>query len=946
MRSFVKKLIYFVKPDFWIAFIVIIVIGLLAGFGGLEKLENNVYDWLLYVKPATPQHPDIMTVNVDDASLERIGVWPWSRDVLGDSIIRMRELGAKTVVFDIEYIEEAPLGIDPEIVKQMPEIFSEGKETISSMIQDFSVAIEDGSLPVEYANSVAQDLVSSYLDPTFSEIYKNTAEKILRDNDEYFSNAIKYFGNTWLTINSTKISEKIDPDLEKLVRENFLLNNVEDPNGYIPIDNEFYNQKQKTEGGMTPALKKLMKSAKGAGFTNVVIDSDGSRRRIELLRESKGQYIGQLIFAPMLDMFKPEKIIRKKNNLILKNAYFPNEVKARDIKIPLDEHGRMLINWVPTSYIDSFKYESVFFLKDIDDIEKNFIEKLNLIGTFKLSNQNGEMLPYYDAVQYLIAQYDSLSQNKQALLTGQADNFDEYFQKRKIFFDECKELTNPVYIDEIISVLDFMTDNTINTEIEEIKLACKQKFTDYKNDLDLYNNRFSEMNQRYKNSICVIGNTASGSTDLGVMPFEERYPNVGTHANVYNMIIQEKFIIPIPWYVGFIIAGILSIFLSGFLRKLRARYQNIIGISSILIFPLISVLLIVIPNVYLPFLTPTLVMLLYFISITVLRFVMSERDKRFLRSTLSTYVSKTVVDEIVKDPSKLRLGGDTMNCTAIFTDIRSFSTISERVDAEYLVNFLNEYLTLLSDVILEKDGTIDKYEGDAIIGFWGAPIKQDDHAWRACISAIRMKQAEKEFNEKMIQNGTILTENIPAINESGDNKVLNKIVLPIATRIGLNSGEMVVGNMGTENKKNYTMMGTNVNLAARLEGVNKVYHSWILASEFTWNLANSGTNANKLVARKLDKVRVIGIKQPVQLYNIVGLKSEMSLEELESIDIFHKGMDKYLQKDFVNAKKFFELSYRTYPEDGPSVVFAARCDEFIKNGVEEGWDGVVNMTSK
>ncbi|NLM00457.1 MAG: adenylate/guanylate cyclase domain-containing protein [Treponema sp.] len=946
MKSTVKKLISFIKPDFWITLLVILIIGILSSLGVFEKLEHNVYDMLMHIKPETPQNKDIMTVNVDDASLERIGVWPWSRDILADAIIRMREFGAKIAVFDIEYIEEAPLGIDPKIVQKMPETFAEGKENIAGMIKELSSAIVDGSLPLEYANEVADDLISSYLSPEFDKIYENTAEKVLRDNDMYFSNAIRYFGNTWLTINSTKVTEKVPDDLIALVKERFLLNNVKDVHNRIPLDNAHYNIKHNAEGGATPALKKLMDNAKGAGFTNVVIDSDGSRRRIELLREYDGQYIGQLIFAPMLDMFDAGEIIRTKNRLIVKDALFPGETKRRDIRIPLDEHGRMLINWVSTSYIDSFKYESVFFLKDIDEIEEHLIEKLTLIGSFRLGNSEGEMLSYYDAVQYLLAEYDILAQNKDALLKGEADNFDDYFEKRKIFFSECSELTDSAYIDEILSLLSSIKNIGNAQEIIEIKEAVKQKFDDFASDLALYNTRFSEMKSRYENAVCVIGNTASASTDLGIMPFEERYPNVGTHANVYNMIIQNQFIVPLPWYVGFAIASVLALLMTAFMRNKRYRLQNIFGISGIFLFPVLSILLMVLPRIYMPLIIPTLIMTLIYIITTILRFVMAERDKRFLRSTLSTYVSKTVVDEIVKDPSKLRLGGDTMDCTAIFTDIRGFSTIAERVDAEYLVNFLNEYLTLLSDVILEKDGTIDKYEGDAIIGFWGAPIAQKDHAWRACLSAVRMKQAEKAFNDKMVENGTIITGNVPPINENGDNKVLNKIVMPISTRIGLNSGEMVVGNMGTENKKNYTMMGTNVNLAARLEGVNKIYNSWILASEFTWNLANSGENEGKLVARRLDKVRVVGIKQPVQLYNIVGLKSEMSNEELESVKIFHQGMDRYLQRDFVNAKKLFNLSHNTFSDDGPALVFADRCDELIKKGVGEDWTGVVNMTSK
>ncbi len=965
MKSTLKKT-FSSRPDFWLAVLVIIIMGLIGLAGGFEKLELRVYDGLLRVKPSTVQNPDIMTVNVDDYSLDNLGVWPWSRDILADALIRMRECGAKCATFDIEYIEESQLGVDPDTLRNMPKTFMEGKETVSEMIRELSGAFASGQICPADAMEMADELLDGYINPALDNLYDSTSGKVLRDNDEYFANAIRFFGNTWLTINSIKITEKIEPELEKLVREQFLLNNVTDKNGYIKKDNEYYNKKNDYEYGMTPALKKLLEKAAGGGFTNVVVDADGSRRRVELLRENNGQYIGQLAFAPLMNMLEAKSFERKKHSLIVHGAKFPGEEKEHDVRIPLDEHGRVLINWVSTNYKESFKYESVYFLLDADKIESQLIANLRSIETFHLGNSEGQLLSYYDVVSYLLGEYDQkLIPWKERLLKGETDNFDEYFAARKEFFENCNELNSEDYLGEILSVLSTISINDV-PNIDEVKENIAASFDVFKQNYELYMSRTKELSQRYNNAFCVIGNTATGSTDLGSMPFYERYPNVGTHANLYNMILERQFITPVHWIYGFIFASLLSLIMSLSLRKLRTRYQNFIGGAGVVLFPLIASLLMIIFRIYLPPLIPTLVMALYFLGSTIMRFIMSERDKKWLRNTLSTFVSPAVVGEFEKHPELLELGGKNFPATAIFTDIRSFSTISERVSADYLVEFLNEYLSLLSDVILNYDGTIDKYEGDAIIALWGAPLEQVDHAWRSCISAIRMKQAEADFNKKMLANGTIITKDIPAIGPNGENKQLNKIVLPIATRIGLNSGEMVVGNMGTKNKKNYTMMGTNVNLAARLEGVNKVYQTWILASEYTWNMANYGENKSKLVSRKLDRVRVIGIKDPVQLYNIVGLKSEMSSEQLESVSLFNQAMEKYLNRDFVNAKKLFEVSYRTYPETvlaskinektgstdvvetpySPSIVFIKRCEEYIRSGVPENWDGVVNMTSK
>ena len=375
-------------------------------------------------------------------------------------------------------------------------------------------------------------------------------------------------------------------------------------------------------------------------------------------------------------------------------------------------------------------------------------------------------------------------------------------------------------------------------------------------------------------------------------------------------------------------------------QRKKLTVQNIIGGLSTLVFPVISILLMVLFRIYMPVFIPSLVPVVSFLALTIYRFINSEKDKSFLRSAFSTYLSADVVNEIVSDPKKLTLGGEEKNITAIFTDVRGFSTISEKVTPSQLVSFLNRYLTLLSDIILENRGTIDKYEGDAIIGFFGAPVSYDYHAWTACLSAIRMKQAEIEFNAEML--------------------AADVIPMPVYTRIGINTGNMVVGNMGTDKKMNYTMMGNDVNLAARLEGVNKVYHTWILVSESTWLAADSGENKGKIVARRMDKVRVVGINKPVQLYNIVGLRNEMSPEQLKSVELFHFGLDRYLQRDFVNAKKYFDEANRlfpetvtcynrdgsTYTEDGPASVFSARCTKNITEGIPANWDGVVNLVSK
>ena len=910
---------------------IILSISLLSTFGFLKKLDYRVYDTLLSIKPATEERTDIVMVAIDNQSIAELGSFPWSRDILADSIIRMRELGASSVVFDIEYLSPSALGVDTNTSENLPESFNTVAQNLVSTVQELSDAVSSGQLPLEYFAEVAESLNNDYILPEINSLYENVSNNIFRDNDKYFAKALHYFGNSWLTLNVTDMDIDPSEELLKMIEKTILLNNVLDTEYLINKECDSYFARQGLTKGFTVSLQSLIEQSAGAGFTNVVLDSDGVRRRIKLLFNKNEQYAAQLVFAPILNILKPSQIIRDGSKLIIENATFPGQTEKETFSIPLDEDGNMLINWIKKDFNHSFYNESVLFLNDLDNKEKQIVALLKDLENFRLRGEDGYMLPYYDVCVYLLEQYSACKSLKDTLLNDLSSDsrtdprYDELFAARKQFFTDCQELLSPNYQQDILDLLPIALagdEESLNYYTNWITNV----FSAFKDNLNLYNKDFSYMQSIYNGAFCIVGHTATASTDLGTTPFENNYANIGTHANVYNTIMTKSFITPLPQWIGLCIASLLLLFTVLFVGNRKATIFNLLNILGIIVILIIGILPMVFQNYYIQIVSPLLIMIFGYIGTTILRFLNSEKDKTFLRRAFSTFLSEDVVDILVKNPELLKLGGEERNVTAIFTDIKGFSTFSEKVTPSQLVSFLNKYLTLLSDVILENRGTIDKYEGDAIIAFFGAPISSEEHAWQACISAVRMKQAEKEFNKEMLAAGLIPSE--------------------INTRIGINTGNMVVGNMGTEQKMNYTMMGNNVNLAARLEGVNKVYKSWILVSEATWKEANSGIHKDILLARRLDKVRVVGINTPVQLFNIIGVKSELPKEALESVRLFHEGMDLYLAKDFVNAAKLFVAAQKIYPEDETPSVFVDRCKQFYKSGVPENWDGVINMTSK
>jgi len=222
-----------------------------------------------------------------------------------------------------------------------------------------------------------------------------------------------------------------------------------------------------------------------------------------------------------------------------------------------------------------------------------------------------------------------------------------------------------------------------------------------------------------------------------------------------------------------------------------------------------------------------------------------QKQKKQIRQTFSKFVSKSVVDELLKDPDKIQLGGENKRLTVLFSDIRSFTSLSEKLTPQELVHHLNEYLEAMTDLIIKEGGTLDKYVGDEVMAFWGAPLPQENHAFLACKSALEQMEKLRELNEKWKSEG--------------------KYQLNIG--IGLNSGDMVVGNMGSSSRMDYTLMGDNVNLGARLEGTNKIYKTNIIISEYTYEEVK-----DQVIVRELDLIRVKGKVKPVRIYELIDLK--------------------------------------------------------------------------
>jgi adenylate cyclase len=254
----------------------------------------------------------------------------------------------------------------------------------------------------------------------------------------------------------------------------------------------------------------------------------------------------------------------------------------------------------------------------------------------------------------------------------------------------------------------------------------------------------------------------------------------------------------------------------------------------------------------------------------------------------------------------------------MFSDIRSFTTLSEGLSPDDLVHLLNEYFGAMTEIIFSYQGTLDKYIGDAIMAFWGSPYPQQDHAFRSCSCALEMVRGLEKLNV------TWRNEGRP----------------PIAVGIGLNTGLVNVGNMGSDRRLAWTVMGDNVNLASRLEGITKQYHSKLVISEATYREV-----ASQFVCRELDKIKVKGKNQPVNIYELLDVAAERPKYEA-LLQQFDHAMAAYRKQDWQEAADRFAQILTIYPDDGPTQAFLERAEEFIEEAPQADWDGVYVMKTK
>ena len=450
-----------------------------------------------------------------------------------------------------------------------------------------------------------------------------------------------------------------------------------------------------------------------------------------------------------------------------------------------------------------------------------------------------------------------------------------------------------------------------------------------------------EFFRQFEGAVVLIGPVDKLLQDLATTSLDEvPVPRVGIHGNVFKTLVSGQFLQRLPLWCLYALTVGLTFAVATLAASSGARsiFSKVLALLVLVGFTVVSFHLFAKNRLILPMAAPLCsAFSTSFIGI-IWQLVVEERQKGRIKSMFGTYLAPELVNRMVESEADPQLGGHEEIITAYFSDIQSFSTFSELMPASQLVELMNEYLTACTDIVQEEKGTLDKYIGDAVVAIYGAPLPVPDHAYRACVATQRVQLRIEELRQKWKSEG----DKWPAV------------VHVLRARLGLNTGSAIIGNMGSRTRFSYTMMGDNVNLAARMESGAKSLGAYTMVTEAT-KLECEKHGGDHVVFRFLDKIVVKGRSQPVPVFEIVGLKENVSQQTFDCVSVYARGMERYLAQDWDGALQcftqsaaleFHQPSKAMAIDSNPSLILTARCHNMKAHPPGANWDGVYFMKEK
>lgn len=900
-----------------------IVVFLLTLTNAYRTAELVTYDLRfdfrnrLFGMPAV--NPHLGTIDIDLPSLEVEGRHgDWTRDKYIEVVSLLSDYGVRLVGFDVFFIEPSTKLISEAQIQALDRI---DPETIAELLSRSDYDEMFRQTLVEAGNVyLAQTIVVPQEDDRDLDVAQLASRLEARTADQEAALEI-------LRRNSPRLM--VDPDESTLWRG-------------INFD---------------PPLRLLREAARGFAYTQTTKDADGARRRFPLVYQYEDIVFPSMALAMVCDFLQvptnavevwPGDFVR------LPDARLEDGT-IRDVEIPIDDHGSMPVNWVGR-WEDSFvHYPHVALREAAVRLRQQRILDLikSIAATDPQMRSPGNMLAALNQTES-----SDPGANRSALVTWlQASGIEASLKQdpklTAIEFWRSKGLQEPgevplLLFNEIArtNLVAEVVEGNPDIELDQLRAALPGEDADalrqshYFIRSVLVDGRVPASARplyfypyiRYqgglltpddiRGKILMYGLTAPGTSDLSVTPVQGNYPMVGIYPNVLNTILQEIFIERLPSWANAALIIALGVFLSLVIPRLRVLVGAALVGAIVVLYGMACFFAFTHAGYWVEAVAPILTLVVGYLALTIYGYVMKEKEKDFVQGAFGHYLSPAVVDQIMNNPDMInQLGGEEHVMTAFFSDIASFSTISECLTPVELVHFINDYLSEMCDIIEDYGGTIDKFEGDAIVAIFGAPEQYEDHAVRACMSSIDQQLKLVELRERWQKDNSLPT----ALQDlRGRWEKQGRVFAHV--RIGVSAGPMVVGNMGSRTRTDYTMMGDNVNLAARFESGQKIYGTGIMVNDVIQEAV-----ADLAEHRKLDVIQVVGKEKPVTCYEIMARKGELSPERFQVLELYNRALVSFEAFEFAEAAKIFSTALEIDPTDGPSALYFDRCEDFAAN---------------
>ncbi len=941
----------------------------------IDRLENQSYYMLYHWKfleldnkkeeSATEDYfSGVHIVDIDDRSFNKLGMyWNWNRSFHAELVDNLSGHFPAAIVFDINFQE-------PEDVH-----YAERFKKLLQRSKDFNP-----SVPV---NEETVQSIESAID------YDKQFIRATRESGHVFHGVRMADERDYPAHALSQVQHKATPEWHDALN----------PESTIRMSEEKRNAILENKSFVDGIFPELARAARGIGHLNVTHNEDGVIRSIPLLYghgDGENVYLPisvltvaslfgtppeEIVFEPgkYIDIGRPFKVYKDENNHL--RCSYPH-VSQSQVEAII-EHADEILNLEVGKGINLTTFLRIGKRDDGEEYISMYCGEFPgpVVEAFRKSDIDALLTMEIGSTQEPAPEIQiTRDSDIDWLLTAPYGDWEYYLvpqdlkMLRKLRFDEFTDLRDgesrlvyyPLDIrntgDELVSNIPVLRGKTLEqlcktrwAELMELEPGYRREFGEtvrvpllpdnrhlvtyfgHKGEPFKHHSYYDIMKDRESGSleggIYLIGSTVPALFDIVSVPLDQEYPGVEVHASLIHSLLTNSFVRKMGAWQSFIILVLVGTAIGFIAYMMKPLPGAILTILGIFIYFLSAMMLFGTESLWIPIARPSITIIMTFTAVMAYRYVTEEKDRQFLQSTFKQYLSPELIDIMYKKKKIPRLGGDEGIRTAYFTDIQSFSTFSEKLGSPTrLVELLNEYLTAMTDILLEHYGTLDKYEGDAIIAFFGAPMPMEDHAHQACRTALRMQERLGELRKKWESEG----DKWPAI------------VHEMRMRIGVNTGPITTGNMGSAVRMNYTMMGDAVNLAARLESAAKQYGIYTMISNMTYDIIKA-----EFTVRQIDKITVVGKSEPVTVYELISEKGLEPSEYRNFIGQYNHGLELFYDQQWDRAIEVLRECERIEPYReiapkgmNPSTRIREYAETYRNNPPGPDWDGVTRLTSK